>query len=297
VTGGDFTFSDLGIWDRYIVYDMDDGAKNYSKLYDTNTRDTVQIADGSVFSHGAISNSRVLLFYPKGNKIYLYEIKTRESLLTCTDDNNPRGSVTMFDTRLAYYQDIGHFNIDGKWIPNYSIFVFNMIDGYAAAVLDNLPKPLDIRIYGDRLVYTVVNGQGGSDVYLLDLATKTPSPKKISPAMGNNNHARIYDHTIVFHSDYEGKNRVYIYDINTGKTSTPAPDGEQWNADIYGNTVIYDDNRNGNWDIYAYDLSTNQERRITNEPHDQRAPVIYGSRIAYLDNRNRNSAIYTMTMG
>jgi beta propeller repeat protein len=297
VTGGDFTFSDLGIWDHYIVYDMDDGAKNYSKLYDANTRETTQIADGMVFSHGAISNSRVLLFYPKGNKIYLYDIKTRESLLTCTDDNNLRGSATMFDTKLAYYQDIGHYNTEGKWVPNYSIFVFSMIDGYAASVIDNLPKPLDIRIYGDRLVYTVVNGHGGSDVYLLDLATKTPAPRKISPAMGNNNYARIYDHTIVFISDYEGKNKAYIYDINTGKTMSPAQDGEQWHVGIYGNTVVYDDNRNGNWDIYAYDLSSNQERRITNEPHDQMSPVIYGNRIAYMDNRNGYPAIYTMAIG
>lgn len=296
ITIGDFDFSYPGIWDHYIVYDMFDGTKNYTWLYDANTGDRQQIADGTVFSYGTISNNKVMLFYPaNGNRIYLYDIKTRESLLTCTDDNSNRNSITMFDTKLAYYQDVGRFNNDGKWVPNYHIYVFDMVMGSASDVMPNLPKPLDIRIYGDRLVYTVVSGSG-SDIYLLDLSWKTPAPQKISTGSGNNNHARIYDHTIVYHSDTEGTDHIYIYDINTGTTSSPTQQGQQWNADIYGSTVVYDDNRNGNWDIYAYDLNTHNERRITNEPGDQRAPVIYGSRIAYMDNRNGYQAIYTLYM-
>lgn len=296
ITVGQFDFSYPGIWDHYIVYDMFDGTKNYTWLYDTSTGDQRQIADGTVFSYGTISNGKVMLFYPgNGNRIYLYDIKTRESSLTCTDDDSLRSSITMFDTKLAYYQDLGRFNSEGTWAPSYHIYVFNMIEGYAADVSSNLPKPLDIRIYGDRLVYTVVSGSG-SDVYLLDLSWKTPVPQKISTGSGNNNHARIYDHTIVYHSDATGTDHVYIYDINTGTTTSPTGKGEQWNADIYDGTIVYDDNRNGQWDIYAYDLDTGVERRITNEPHNQRAPVIYGSRIVYLDDRNGYQAIYTMTI-
>lgn len=295
VTTGEFDFYYPGIWDRYIVYDMFDGTKNYSMLYDTYTRETAPIADGTVFSYGTISNGKVLLYYPMGSKIYLYDIKDRRSDLTCTNDDNARGSFTMFDTKLAYYQDIGHFNADGKWVPSYSIRVFSMIDGYAASVIDNTPLPLDIKIYGDRLVYTVIS-DGGSDVYLLDLGVLNAKPRKISTGICNNNYARIYGHTTVYHSDVDGKNRIYIYDITTGKTTPLTTEGEQWHADIYGDTIVYDDNRDGNWNIYAYDLNTHEERQVTNEPHDQRDPRIYGNRIAYMDNRNGYSAIYTMTI-
>jgi beta propeller repeat protein len=295
VTMGDFEYYYPAVWDHYIVYDMFDGVKNYTQLYDINTRERTQIADGWVFSYGTISNGKVMLFYPKGNKIYLYDIKTRESALTCTDDNNARGSITMYGSKLAYYQDVGHRNSDGSWAADYHIYVFSMEDGYAADVMDKIPKPLDIRIYGDRLVYTVVNG-GGSDIYLLDLATKNWAPKKISTGTGNNNHARIYDHNIVYHSDAEGADHIYIYDINTGTTISPTTEGRQWNADIYGDTIVYDSYLDDNWDIYAFDLNTHVERRITNEPNDQRAPVIYGSRIAYMDNRDGYAAIYTLSI-
>jgi beta propeller repeat protein len=295
VTLGEFDFYYPGIWDHYIIYDMFDGMKNYSILYDTNSAERTTIADGTVFSYGTISNGKVLLYYPIGSKIYLYDIKDRRSDLTCTNDDNARGSFTMFDTNLAYYQDVGHYNTDGKWVPVYSIRVFNMIDGTAASVIDNSPLPRDLQIYGNRLVYTLYGG-AGSDVYLLDLGVLTPKPQKISTGACNNNYARIYDHTIIYHSDADGKNHIYAYDINTGKTTPLTTEGEQWHADIYGNTVVYDDNRDGNWNIYAYDLNTHAERRITNEPHDQRDPRIYGNRIVYMDDRNGYSAIYTMTI-
>ncbi|HTY89616.1 MAG TPA: hypothetical protein VMC84_00400 [Methanocella sp.] len=296
ITVGEFDYSYPGIWDHYIAYDMYDGAKNYTFLYDVNTGDRTQIADGTVFSYGDISNGKVMLFYPtNGNRIYLYDIRTRESLLTCTDDNSIRNSITMFANKLAYYQDVGRYDSEGKWVPNYHIYVFDMVMGSASDVMSNLPKPLDIRIYGDRLVYTVVSGTC-NDIYLLDLGTKNPAPQKISTSPGLNNHARIYDHYIVYHSDASGTDHIYIYDINTGSTTSPTQTGSQGYADIYGSTVVYDDNRNGNWDIYAYDLNTQNERRLTNEPHDQQAPVIYGNRIAYMDNRNGYWAIYTMTI-
>lgn len=296
VTMGEFEYYYPAVWERYIVYDMFDGVKNYTKLYDTVSKETTQVDDGIVFSFGTISNGKIMLFYPNsGNKIYLYDIKTRESYLTCTDDNNARGSITMYGSKLAYYQDLGHNNIDGVWVPDYHIYVFNMIEGYAADVMDKIPKPLDIRIYEDRLVYTVVSDTG-SDIYLLDLSWKTPVPQKISKGSGNNNHARIYDHYIVYHSDAEGSDHIYVYDINTQATISPTSEGQQWNADIYGSTVVYDDNVDGNWNIYAFDLNTHNKRQLTNEPHDQRVPVIYGNRIAYMDNRDGYSAIYTMVI-
>ncbi len=77
ITSGDFQFYYPGIWDHYIVYDMFDGMKNYSMLYDVNTRQTIQVADGNVFSEGAISNGKVMLYYPTGNQITLYEITSK----------------------------------------------------------------------------------------------------------------------------------------------------------------------------------------------------------------------------
>jgi len=295
VTTSEFEYTYPGVWDHYIAYDMCDGMKNYTMLYDISTRETTQVADGTVFCYGTISNGKLLLYYPIGSKIYLYDIKDNRSDLTCTNDDNPRGSFTMFDTKLAYYQDIGHLDTDGNWVPVYSIRVFSMIDGSAASVVDNSPLPRDLQIYGDRLVYTLYSDIG-SDVYLLELGAHNVNVQKISPGTGNSNYARIYDRTIVYHSDVSGKDHIYVYDIITGTTMPLTTEGVQWHADIYGSTIVYDDNRNGNWDIYAYDLNTHVERRITNEPHDQRDPRIFGNRIVYMDNRNGYQAIYTMTI-
>ncbi len=295
VTSGESEYTYPGVWEHYIAYDKCDGMNNYTMLYDINSRQTTEVANGTVFCYGTISNGKLLVYYPAGSKIYLYDIKDKRFDLTCTNDNNPRGSFTMFDTKLAYYQDIGHPDTDGNWVPVYSIRVFSMIDGSAASVVDNSPLPRDIQIFGDRLVYTVYTDIG-SDVYLLDLGVHSAQARKISKGTGNNNYARIYDHTIVYHSDVDGEDHIYVYDITSGQTSVLTTQGSQWHADIYGSTIVYDDKRNGNWDIYAYDLNTHVERRITNEPRDQWEPKIYGNRIVYMDNRNGYQAIYTMTI-
>src|SRR5271157_70302 len=295
VTTGDFQFTYPGIWNNYIVYDMYDGQKNYTILYDANSKTRTQIDTGWVFSDGTISDGKVMLYKPSGNTITLYDIATRQFAVTSTNENKNRGSFAMSGSKLAYYQDNGNYDANHVWNPDYSIFVFSTVDGTNSNVMSNLPRPLDISIDGDKLVYTVVNGQG-SDVYLLDLSQRSIVPKKISTRQGNNNHARISGRYIVYYSDVDGGDHIYVYDITTGQTFEPAPDSLQSSADIYGNTVVYDDNRNGNWDIYAYDMSTKAERRITNESHDQRNPVIYGNRIAYMDNRNGIWDIYTMTI-
>lgn len=297
VTNGASQYYYPGIWDHYIIYDMDDGTKNYSMLYDIDSGQSTQIDSGTVFSYGAISNGKVMLYYPNHYQIVLYNIATKEHDVTSTDESNARGSITMFGSRLAYYQDMGSYGSDNKWAPDYCIYVFDMDVGNTYSIVQNLPMPLDIRIYNDELVYTVVNGTG-SDIYFLkiDLGATKLIPKKITDTPGNNNHARIYGNTIVYHSDGSGEDHVYIYNINTGQTYMPAPNSEQRSADIYGNTVVYDDNRNGNWDIYAYDISTNTERQITNEPHDQLSPVVYDDHIAYMDNRNGNWDVYTLTL-
>lgn len=295
VTTGDFQFSYPGIWNNYVVYDMYDGQNNYTILYDANSKTRTQVDTGWVFSYGTISDGKVMLYQPSGNSITLYDIVTRQSALTSTTDNKIRGSFAMSGYKLAYYQDNGNYNSDHVWVPDYSIFVFSTQDGTNSDVMSNLPRPLDISIDGDKLVYTVVDGQG-SDVYLLDLSQRTIVPKKISTTQGNNNHARISGRYVVYYSDVSGGDHIYVYDITTGLTFEPASGSSQSSADIYGNTVVYDDDRNGNWDIYAYDMSTKSERRITNEPNDQRSPVISGNRIAYMDNRNGIWDIYTMTI-
>ena len=298
VTSGDFQYFNIGVWNNYIVYDMNDGAKNYSMLYNVNTRQTQQIDSGTVFSYGAISDGKLVLYYPlNGNRIYLYNIQTGEKDLSCTDDDSARNSVTMSDTKLAYYQDDGHKNSDGSWSPDYAIYVLDLVSGQTASVINDIPKPLDMSMYDNELVYTVMTGSG-SDVYYLDLSALHPAPKKISVKSGDNNHARIYGNWIVYYSDCDGSNHIYLYNIQTGQTTEPAPDSQQQSADIYGTTVVYDDNRFGNWDIFSYDVITHVETQLTNEPSDQMYPVINGNLIAYFDNRDNTTypQIYTMTI-
>lgn len=296
VTNGFFSYSYPGIWGNYIIYDMSDGQTNASVLYDTTTRQEKQIATGTVFSYGDISNGKVMLYNPLNHKIILYDIAASRSDLTSMQDDLPRGSITMYDTKLAYYQDNGHMDpIEKQWVPNYCIYVFSMIDGSTSSALTNLPQPYDIRIYGDRLVWMTRNGQY-SDIWYVDLSTVKYTPKKISTQEANNNHPRIYDNTIVYHSDMGGEDHVYMYTISTGQTRKIAQAGQQWSADIYKNYIVYDDNRDGNWNIYLYDMNSNTETRLTNEMHDQKSPVINGNRIAYYDNRDGGWNIYTMTI-
>ena len=294
-------FSDIGIWNNYIVYDMLDGnGVNYSMLYNVNNQQTNMVDSGTVFSDGAIADGKLVLYYPlNGNKIYLDNIQTGEHDLTSMNDNSPRNSITMSDTKLAYYEDIGQTNAAGVFVHDYSIYVFDLASGQTASVIDNIPKPLDINMYDNELVYTVQDSNGqGSDVYYLDLSVQNPTPKMISVHAGDNNNARIYGNWVVYYSDWDGSNHIYLYNIQTGQTTEPAPNSQQQSADIYGTTVVYDDNRYGNWDIFSYDVNTHQETQLTNEPHDQEHPVIYGNQVAYFDDRGGNNdwQIYTMTL-
>lgn len=301
ITAG--VYSNVGIWDHFIVYDEAVSDNNiHVHLYDINSKQDHVIAQGNVHSYGTIGNSRVALLYPDTNTIKLYNIATGKLEQGSVNSNAPRSSMVISGNYLLYCEDDGMTDPVAKtWDSVYCVYVYNMNDATTSSVASNIGKPIDIRMDGNNIVWTTVDANGGSDISLYNLQSK---PLKIIPIAqdgSNNNHARISGNNIVYHSDRGGSHHIYIYNIATAQTSEMTLDSKQLSADISGNTIVFDDYRDGNWNIYTYDMTTHLSHYFTYESHDQLSPVIYGSHVAYLDYRNAASGsgecdVYTMDL-
>ncbi|MCK4949807.1 MAG: hypothetical protein KAS60_06955 [Thermoplasmata archaeon] len=149
-------------------------------------------------------------------------------------------------------------------------------------------------IYGNLMVWCGYR-YGEADIFMFDLGedgipytdddggetriTTDPTTKQLSPA--------IWENRIVYDSNENGNEDVFLYDITTGITTQITTDSaDQWNPKIYGDYIVWVDTRNGNRDVYAYDLGTGTEMQITTDPDDQAHPNVYGDIIAWTDFRN-----------
>lgn len=290
-------YSDLGIWDHYIVYDelVSDGDIKVH-LYNTDSRQGRLIAEGNVHSYGTIGNGKVALLYPDTNVIKLYDIATGATMQGSVNSNAPRSSMVISGQYLLYCEDDGMTDpITKEWVSVYSVYLFNMQDATTSSIKSNIGKPIDIRMDGTNVVWTTKDGDG-SHILLFNIQSTPLKVVTITTGNALNNHARIYGNTIVYSSDKDGAHHIYLYDIPSGQTTVMTEDSKQLSADTYGNRIVFDDSRDGNWNIYTYDLTTKQTHYFTYEEHDQNSPVIYGNRVAYLDNRNGQYDVYTMNI-
>jgi len=299
ITSG--VYSNVGIWNHYIVYDeavSDDNVNVH--LYNIDSKQDHVIAQGNVHSYGTIGNGKVALLYPDTNLIKLYDIATGKAAQVSVNSNAPRGSMVIAGNYLLYSEDDGMMDpVSKSWSSVYCVYLFNMNDDTTSSVASNIGKPIDIRMDGNYVVWTTVDGEG-SDISLYNLQGKPLKVVTIASGGSSNNHARISGNNIVYHSDKDGSHHIYIYNIATAQTSEMTTDSKQMSADISGNTVVFDDYRDGNWNIYTYDLTTHLSHYFTYESHDQLSPVISGSHVAYLDYRNSGSSgecdVYTMDL-
>jgi beta propeller repeat protein len=299
ITSG--VYSDLGIWDHYIVYDETVSDDNINvHLYNIDNKQDHVIARGNVHSYGTIGNGQVALLYPDTNVIKLYDIATGKTSQGSVNSNAARSSMVISGSYLLYCEDDGMMDPFTKtWDSVYCVYLFNMNDDTTSSIKSNIGKPIDIRMDGNYVVWTTLDGDG-SDILLFDIHSNPLKVITIAQG-GSNNHARISGNKVVYHSDKGDVHHIYIYDISTGQTVPMTDDSKQMSADIYGNTVVFDDYRDGNWNIYTYDMTTRLSHYFTYETHDQMSPVIYGNHVAYMDYRNPGlgvgeSDIYTMDL-
>jgi beta propeller repeat protein len=290
-------YSDLGIWDHYIVYDeLVSSGDIKVHLYNIDSRQGHIIAEGNVHSYGTIGNGKVALLYPDTNMIKLYDIASGTTSQGSVNSNAPRSSMVISGQYLLYCEDDGMTDpITKEWVSVYSVYLFNMQDATTSSIKSNIGKPIDIRMYGTNVVWTTKDGDG-SDILLFNIQSNPLKVITITTSTALNNHARIYGNTIVYSSDKDGAHHIYMYDIPSGQTTLMTGDSKQLSADIYDNTIVFDDSRDGNWNIYTYDMTTKQTRYFTYEEHDQNSPVIYGKHVAYLDNRDGQYDVYLMNL-
>lgn len=108
----------------------------------------------------------------------------------------------------------------------------------------------------------------------------------------------IWDNTIVYQDNRNGKWDIYKYDTKSGTEEQITSDpNNQERPSISGNKIAYCDDRNGNWDIYLSWLGAGGhgvggERQITTDANMQWRPCIYGDTIVWQDNRHGNWDIY-----
>jgi Tol biopolymer transport system component len=78
---------------------------------------------------------------------------------------------------------------------------------------------------------------------------------------------------IVFSSDMEGNEDLYLLSRNVLTRLTDDPATDQWPVpDGQGKTVVFTSNRAGSFDIYTLDLESRTVRRLTSDPRDEVSP-------------------------
>jgi TolB protein len=104
---------------------------------------------------------------------------------------------------------------------------------------------------------------------------------------------------IVFHSDRDGNDEVYVMEAdgsdehnltqNAGQDENPA-----WSPDK--SRIAFQSDRNGDLDIYVMDANGSNVQRLTDDPGSDRTPSWSpdGDELAFISNRGGNYAVYTM---
>ncbi len=106
---------------------------------------------------------------------------------------------------------------------------------------------------------------------------------------------------ITYLSYFNGKPRVYLYDLNTGKHEVLGDFPNMSFAPRFspdGKSVVMSLSTAGNSDIYILDIASRSMRRLTNHPGIDVAASFSpdGSKIAFESNRGGSQQIYTMNV-
>jgi Tol biopolymer transport system component len=82
-----------------------------------------------------------------------------------------------------------------------------------------------------------------------------------------------YDSRVVFSSNFEGNEEIYLLSRNQLTRLTEDPATDEWPVpDSKGESIVFTSNRSGNFDIYVLSLKTREVKRLTQDSRDEVSP-------------------------
>ncbi len=159
---------------------------------------------------------------------------------------------------------------------------------------------------GEMLFST--NRDGGNPQVYLATGSQGQTLTRLTYSAGTDAYAAFSPdgRQIVFTSNRDGNNEIYIMDVNGSNlvnlTKNPASDQyPSWSPD--GQSIVFSTNRDGNDEIYVMAANGSQLTNLTNNPASDTMPYygILGSyfdrkpMISFVSNRNGNNDIFIMT--
>jgi Tol biopolymer transport system component len=82
-----------------------------------------------------------------------------------------------------------------------------------------------------------------------------------------------HDSKIVFSSNFEGNEDIYLLTRNQLTKLTDDPATDQWPVpDSKGESIVFTSNRSGNYDVYLLNLKGRDIKRLTDDSRDEMAP-------------------------
>jgi beta propeller repeat protein len=118
---------------------------------------------------------------------------------------------------------------------------------------------------------------GGSDIYLQNLATKVQT--RVTKGVDAEN-PFVSGNRIVWQDNRNGNWDIYMYEISTKKTTRITTNtAEQTKPCAYGNYIVWEDTRNRGSSIYLQNLVTKVQTKLSTNGYQ---PAIYGNKIVWL---------------
>lgn len=117
---------------------------------------------------------------------------------------------------------------------------------------------------------------GGSDIYLQNLATKVQT--RITKGVVAENPC-VSGNRIVWQDKRNGNWDIYMYEISTKRTTRITLNtADQTEPGVYGNYIVWTDTRNGGHDIYLQNLATKVQTKVATNGG---SPAVYGNKIVW----------------
>jgi Tol biopolymer transport system component len=107
-----------------------------------------------------------------------------------------------------------------------------------------------------------------------------------------------HDSKIVFSSNFEGNEDIYLLTRNQLTKLTDDPATDQWPVpDSKGESIVFTSNRSGNYDVYLMNLKSRDIKRLTLDSRDEMAPSWSADdRFIYFDLNVKGDSWRTMKM-
>jgi len=129
---------------------------------------------------------------------------------------------------------------------------------------------------------------GGSDIYLQNLATKVQT--RITKGVDAEN-PFVSGNRILWQDYRNGNWDIYMYEISSKKTTRLTTNtADQTAPGAYGNMIVWTDTRNGGFSIYLQNLATKVQTRVSTDGY---SPSIYGNKIVWIT-QNSDGVVFIM---